>query len=44
VEFERLLDKERTGHELLGDDVDEPVTRERFIQSLGAASDVLKEG
>jgi SNF2 family DNA or RNA helicase len=34
-EFQRLRDKERSARELLSDDYDEPITRERFLQDLG---------
>lgn len=34
-EFERLRDKEQAARELLGDDYDEPPTRERFLAELG---------
>lgn len=35
-EFARILEKERTGRDLLGDVYDEPLTRERFLASLTA--------
>lgn len=35
-EFDRILDKERAGRDLLGDVYEEPLSRERFLASLGA--------
>lgn len=35
-EFDRILEKERTGRDLLGDIYEEPMTRERFLAELGA--------
>jgi len=34
-EFERLLEKERAGRDLLGDRYEEPITRDRFLADLG---------
>jgi SNF2 family DNA or RNA helicase len=34
-EFERLLEKERAGRDLLGDRYTEPITRDRFLAELG---------
>lgn len=34
-EFERLLEKERAGRDLLGDHYKEPMTRQRFLAELG---------
>lgn len=36
AEFDRLLKKERTGRDLLGDHYKEPMTRERFLTELEA--------
>lgn len=35
-EFDRILEKERAGRDLLGDRYEEPITRERFLADLGA--------
>lgn len=37
VEFERILDKERSSRDLLGDIYEEPITREQFLADLGVS-------
>lgn len=38
-EFDKILEKERAGRDLLGDRYKEPVTRERFLADLGATDE-----
>ncbi|HUR42437.1 MAG TPA: DEAD/DEAH box helicase [Verrucomicrobiae bacterium] len=38
-EFDRLLGKERAGRSLLGDQISDPITRERFLEALGEPSE-----
>lgn len=42
-EYERLTRKERAAHQLLGDQIDEPVTREAMLSELSAAGQMLIE-
>lgn len=39
IEFDRIVQKERSGRDLLGDVYEEPITRGRFLVDLGATLD-----